>query len=71
MNNDRTVRALKIREVMDLTRLSSTTIARLEKVELFPRRRHASPRRVYWLESEILEFLQSRPTGRDESPARA
>jgi predicted DNA-binding transcriptional regulator AlpA len=73
MNDDRTVRFLNIREVEALTRLSPTTINRLEKRGAFPRRRHPSPRRIFWLESEILDFLQSsNPGGRNESvPERA
>lgn len=40
--------------------LSLSTIWRMEKAGLFPRRRKLSPGAVGWLESEINEWLQSR-----------
>jgi predicted DNA-binding transcriptional regulator AlpA len=69
MNDDRTVRFLNIREVEALTRLSPTTINRLEKHGAFPRRRRPRPRRIFWLESEILDFLKSSSPGRRNESA--
>lgn len=56
-------RMLDVQEVMDLTGLSRTTIWRREKAGEFPQRREVSPRRVGWLDTEITEWLATRPKG--------
>ena len=55
---DRYVRAP---ELTRKTGLSLSTIWRLEQDEQFPRRRALGPNSVGWLESEISNWLNSRP----------
>jgi prophage regulatory protein len=43
-----------------MTGLSRTSIWRMEKGGKFPRRRQLGPRRVGWIESELLEWMKSR-----------
>ena len=47
-------------EVARITDLSRTTRWRLERDGRFPKKRHISAKRVAWLESEILEWMESR-----------
>jgi predicted DNA-binding transcriptional regulator AlpA len=63
-------RALKIRDVEAVTKLTASTIRRLESRGEFPKRRRLGGS-VFWLADEVSAFLESRPTVRDESPARA
>ncbi len=49
------------RWVLSVTGLSAPTIWRLEAAGKFPRRRQLTPSRVGWLESEVLEWVNSRP----------
>ena len=51
-----------------MTGLSHVTWWRMEKRGEAPKRRQISPNRVAWLESEILDWMQSRPTGAGEFP---
>jgi prophage regulatory protein len=51
---------LKINEVIQKTKLSRTTIWRLESANLFPRRLELSKRLVAWEESEINDWIQSK-----------
>lgn len=55
-------RLLRLGDVLDRTGLSRTSLWRLEQAGDFPRRRRLGPNMVAWLESEITEWLQSRPT---------
>jgi predicted DNA-binding transcriptional regulator AlpA len=55
------LKILKAKEVIALIGLSRVTIWRLERLGQFPRRVLISPRRVGWFESEIMEWLLSRP----------
>lgn len=48
-------------EVMNMTGLSRITIWRYEKANSFPKRRQLGTRRVGWIESEIRDWLESRP----------
>ncbi len=58
----------RTKKVWEETGLSRTTIWRLEQAGKFPRRRQLTPGRVGWLESEVLEWMESRPpVGRDRS----
>lgn len=53
---------LRTREVMRMTRLSRTSIWRLERAGRFPRRRALVGPTVAWLRSEVEEWMHSRPT---------
>ena len=48
-------------EVLSMAGLSHVTQWRMEKRGEFPKRRQISPNRVAWLESEILNWMKSRP----------
>ncbi len=64
MNNDERDldRFLGENEVARITDLSRTTRWRLERDGRFPKKRHISANRIGWLESEIREFIESRPS---------
>ena len=47
-------------ELKDRVHLSRSTIFRLERQGLFPRRRHLSTKRVGWLDSEVNEWIRTR-----------
>ena len=47
-------------EVARITDLSRTTRWRLERKGRFPKKRHISANRIGWLQSEILEWIESR-----------
>lgn len=49
-----------LREVVSLTRLSETTIWRLEKKGDFPARKRLSPGRVGWITEEVQTWLLTR-----------
>jgi prophage regulatory protein len=57
------MRILKTNEVVKIIGLSKVTIWRMERSGTFPKRINLSDRRVGWVESEILEWLDSRPKG--------
>jgi prophage regulatory protein len=63
-------RLLDVQEVMVRTTLSRNTIAELEHAGAFPRRRRVTPNRVAWLESEIDEWIASRPAEEDVREGR-
>ena len=52
--------------VKEMTGLSNVTRWRMEKRGEFPRRRQISPNRVAYLESEVLEWMDSRPASSSE-----
>ena len=54
---------LNSNEVVKKIGLSKVTIWRMERAGLFPKRINLSDRRVGWAESEIEEWLESRPKG--------
>jgi prophage regulatory protein len=54
------MRMLSTKHVMDLTGLSRVTIWRYEQAGIFPKRRQLGPRRVGWIESEVLNWMESR-----------
>ena len=62
MNNDERGldRFLGEIEVARITDLSRTTRWRLERDGRFPKKRHISANRIGWLQSEILEWMESR-----------
>jgi prophage regulatory protein len=63
-------RNLRTAETQARTGLGRTTIWRLEKAGQFPRRRKIGNGIVAWLESEVDEWIRSRPIAGDE-PGRA
>ncbi len=54
-------RLIRTTEVLRMTGLSRTSIWRLERQGDFPARRQVSGNAVAWLESEVLEWITSRP----------
>ena len=64
------MRILKTNEVVKTIGLSKVTIWRMEKAGTFPERINLTNRRVGWIESEILEWLESRPKGICGGPVR-
>jgi prophage regulatory protein len=55
---------LRIRQVMQLTGLSRMTIYRLELAGEFPKRRQLSKNSVAWLDTDITQWVESRPVSR-------
>lgn len=54
-------------ELKEIVPFSRTTLWRLERDGLFPKRRQVSPGRVGWLASEIEAFLVKLPEARKTS----
>lgn len=54
-------RFLKMRDVMNMTSLGSSTIYRKLEDGIFPRPRELSTKCVRWMESEILEWMRGLP----------
>ncbi|MET0116439.1 MAG: AlpA family phage regulatory protein [Sedimenticola sp.] len=59
------MRLLSKRQLKEMVLYSPQHIARLEKAGKFPKRVQIGPNRVGWVESEVLDWLQSRLDGRD------
>ena len=57
------MRILNINEVVKKIGWSKVTVWRMERAGLFPKRINLSDRRVGWAESEIEDWLGSRPRG--------
>ena len=57
------MKALRLREVCNLTGLSRTTLWRLERAGSFPARIVLSKNSVGWLAEEVSAWLASRPRG--------
>jgi prophage regulatory protein len=57
-------------KVNDMTGLSNVTRWRMENCNEFPKRRQISPNRIAYLESEIVEWMESRPVSGIASPNR-
>jgi prophage regulatory protein len=55
------MKILKVKEVVQLTGLSRSTLWRLEQKGEFPKKIALSPNRVGWIEKEMLEWVNSRP----------
>jgi prophage regulatory protein len=55
---------LRIAQVMQLTGLSRMTIYRLELAGEFPKRRQLSKNSVAWLDTDIVQWAESRPISR-------
>ena len=54
-------RLLRLREVIEMTGLSSSTIYRLKPKGEFPLAIKVGPRAVRWRLSEIIRWMESRP----------
>ena len=48
-------------EVTERTKLSRTSMWRLERAGTFPKRRQIIASKICWLESEIDEWIETRP----------
>ena len=57
------MRILNSNEVVKKIGLSKVTVWRMERAGLFPMRINLSDRRMGWAESEIEDWLDSRPKG--------
>lgn len=55
------MKVLKLKDVVHLTGLSRVTVWRLEQKGEFPKKIALSPNRVGWIESEVLDWVNSRP----------
>jgi prophage regulatory protein len=55
------MRLLRIRQVIQVTGLSRMTIYRMELAGKFPRRRRLNENSVAWLETDISDWVGSRP----------
>ena len=55
------MKILRVRDVTISTGLSRTTLWRLERRGEFPRRLRLSPNSTGWIESEIEQWIESRP----------
>ena len=60
---------LSTREVVKITNLSRVSLWRYERRGLFPSRLRLGPNRVGWLQSEIEDWLRSRPRGMTNAEA--
>lgn len=58
-------RILRQKEVSIITGISRTSIWRLEKKGLFPKRRDLGAKCVGWLEEDIKSWLETRPPSRN------
>ena len=56
-------------EVARITNLSRTTRWRLEREGRFPKKRHISANRIGWLQSEIIEWIESKANTAPIEPA--
>ena len=54
-------RALREREVEQIVGLKKSRIRELEAAGEFPKRRVFGARSVRWLQSEVLQYIKSRP----------
>ena len=57
------MRVLNVKDVVGMTGLSKVTIWRKEKSGAFPKRINLTTRRVGWIESEVVGWLETRPKG--------
>jgi prophage regulatory protein len=58
------MKLLRMRQVMQATGLSRMTIYRLELAGKFPSRRRLAENSVAWLESDVVQWIDSRPVAR-------
>ncbi len=65
------MRLIRTDEVATRTGLSRTTLWRLERKGEFPVRRQIGENSVGWLESEVDDWIESRPPVRSDAPDAA
>jgi prophage regulatory protein len=58
------MKLLRMRQVMQATGLSRMTIYRLELAGKFPNRRRLAENSVAWIESDVVQWIDSRPVAR-------
>lgn len=58
-------RFLRRDEVLAIAGVSYNTLSRWEEQNIFPKRRHLGPNRVGWVENEVRNWCNSRPTRDD------
>ncbi len=63
------LRLIRLPEVRELTGLCKSDIYRMEAAGDFPGRRRLSGRTVAWLLSDVMQWIQNRPTvaGKEQS----
>jgi predicted DNA-binding transcriptional regulator AlpA len=66
-DNARMGTLLTLRDVESLTKLSRSTIDRLEREGKFPPRRHVSSRAVRWLGDEVEAWMRRGGGGNDRA----
>ncbi len=64
---DIVMRILSKRQLKEIVLYSPQHIARLEKAGSFPKRVQLGPNRVGWVEDEVLDWLQKRLDGREDT----
>lgn len=62
---------LRLPQVLEATGLSQSTIWRLERSGVFPRRRRIGPNAVGWIAAEVEEFIQGLPAVETPEPDSA
>ena len=63
-NNDNTPRLISLNQVCNLTSLSRTAINKFRHREQFPEEVNLGDRRVAFVRSEVIEWIQARIDGR-------
>ena len=56
------MKVIRPAQIQEYAGLSKNSAFRLEKLDLFPKRRQLGPSAVGWISTEIDEWLNSRPT---------
>ncbi|WP_370647484.1 helix-turn-helix transcriptional regulator [Rhodohalobacter sp. 614A] len=56
------IKIIRVNRLCDILSVSRSTLWRMEQTGELPRRRQIAKRTVGWLESEIEEWLKSRPS---------
>lgn len=59
--NPETHKIIGRKDMLELVNLSYTTIWRMERCGKFPSRKQLSARRVGWFQSEVMQWLHTRP----------
>ncbi len=68
--DNRIPRILRPREVADRLGVSRVTLWRWERKGLIPKKRQVGPNTTGWLESEIVDWLTSRPVASSQGRRR-
>ena len=65
------MKVIRLKEVIELTGLSKSTIYRLTESNKFPKQLSLGERSVGWLESEVNEWLENRINDRKQQKLSA